>query len=187
MRPATPIPATIAATIAVILAAFLLAGCRAPDPELPDEPPKPQAGTALPAPAGNVSRPPRSPRPVDRTPTTPDLPPLGTDNPVWQEAAGRGIEFRALGQEPGWYVEVGEGNSSKLYAVLDYGERTLDIANAEALPGGTGYRGADTDGTEVVLRIEDRPCQDGMSGHRFPATVQLTVGGETYNGCGARL
>lgn len=65
MRPATPIPAPPAPVLlaAALLAAFLLAGCRAPDPELPDEPPKPQAGSALPAPAGNVSRPPRAAAP----------------------------------------------------------------------------------------------------------------------------
>src|SRR5688572_27332616 len=27
----------------------------------------------------------------------------------WREARGRGIDFRAIGQEPGWYLEIDDG------------------------------------------------------------------------------
>lgn len=178
MRPASLIPTA--------LAAALLAACNAPQPEVPDEPPNPQASATPPAtPAAATPSPPA--RPLDRTPATPDLPPLGTDNPTWKQAAQRGVAFRAVGQEPGWYVEVGGGDAPALHAVLDYGERTLDAAGVEQLDGGQGYRGTTGDGTEVLVRTMDGPCFDGMSGHRFPTTVELTVGETTYNGCGAHL
>lgn len=177
MRPAIPVSA--------LLAAMLPAACNAPQPEVPDEPPTPRA---TPAALPDVSRPARvdrSARPLDRTPA--DLPPPGTDNPTWKEAAARGVAFRAVGQEPGWYVEVGGREAPGLHAVLDYGERTVDVATVEGMDGDQGYRGTTGDGTEVVVRTSAGPCFDGMSGQRFPSMVELTVGDRTYSGCGAYL
>lgn len=171
-------------------AAAMLAGCNAPQPEVPDEPPSPQASAAaVPDPRAAVgdAAQPRPSRPLDRTPATPDLPPLGTDDPVWKQAAERGVAFRGVGQEPGWYVEVDDGDAPKLHAMLDYGERTLDVATTEPMGNDQGYRGAAGDGTEVIVRTLDGPCFDGMSGHRFPVKVELTVGDKTYSGCGAYL
>ena len=177
----------IAFLAAAIPAAALLAACNAPQPEVPDEPPTPQAtAPALP----DVSRPARDnrpARPLDRTPATPDMAPSGTDNPTWKEAAERGVAFRAVGQEPGWYVEVGGNDAPGLHAVLDYGERTVDVAEVEGMDGDQGYRGTAGDGTKVVVRTSAGPCFDGMSGQRFPSKVELTVGDRTYSGCGAYL
>jgi len=185
MRPALP--------ITIALAPLLLTACNAPEPEVPDAPPSPQAA-ATPRPANNVAATgaedgglPRPSRPMDRTPATPDLPPLGTDDPVWKQAAERGVAFRGVGQEPGWYVEVGGGDAPKLHAILDYGDRTLDIAGIEPLAGAQGYRGVDSGGTEAVVRTVEGPCFDAMSGHRFPVKVEFTVGDKTYDGCGAYL
>jgi uncharacterized membrane protein len=182
-----------ASLVTLSFAAALLAACNAPQPEVPDEPPKPHARAAMPdaAPAAaadaDAAARARPSRPLDRTPATPDLPPLGTDDPVWKQAAERGVAFRGIGQEPGWYVEVDAGATPKLHAMLDYGDRTIDLAGTEPMDGNQGYRGALPDGTEVVVRTRDGPCFDGMSGHRFPAKVELTIGDRTYTGCGAYL
>lgn len=37
----------------------------------------------------------------------------------WDAAAARGVAFRAVGNEPGWYVEVGRGATAALHATLD--------------------------------------------------------------------
>lgn len=103
----------------------------------------------------------------------------------WNEAAARGVAFRAVGNEPGWWVEVDRGEAPALRAVLDYGERKLELAHAQ--PAGLGFAGETADGTQITLEIEREPCQDGMSGERFEATAQLTVDGDTYRGCGAFL
>lgn len=103
----------------------------------------------------------------------------------WIEAAARGIAFRAVGSEPGWFVEVGKGDSPSLQATLDYGDREITVANAK--PAGLGFAGATADGTAVTLAIQRVRCQDGMSGEAFEATVQLVVDDKTYRGCGAFL
>lgn len=103
----------------------------------------------------------------------------------WIEAAARGIGFRAVGSEPGWFVEVGRGEAPPMHATLDYGDRRIEVAKTQ--PADLGYTGERANGTHVALKIQRTPCQDGMSGEAFEATVQLIVGDRTYRGCGAFL
>lgn len=103
----------------------------------------------------------------------------------WIEAAARGIAFRAVGNEPGWFVEVGKGDAPPLHATLDYGDRKIDLAHVQ--PDAGGYAGSTADASPVALSIKRDPCHDGMSGEAFEATVQLIVGNRTYRGCGAFL
>lgn len=105
----------------------------------------------------------------------------------WDAARDRGIAFRAVGNEPGWLVEVSQGEAPSLHAELDFGARKLEIARVQPRSNGTGFIGKTDSGTQVELAIERKPCQDDMSGARFEATAQLTAGGKTYRGCGAFL
>lgn len=103
----------------------------------------------------------------------------------WIEAAARGVAFRAVGSEPGWFVGVGKGESPPLHATLDYGDRKIDLSTTQSA--GAGYSGTTVDGVQVALKIQRAPCHDGMSGEAFEATAQLVVGDKTYHGCGAFL
>ena len=103
----------------------------------------------------------------------------------WSEAAARGIAFRAVGNEPGWFLEVGKGDAPPLHATLDYGDRKIDLAHVQ--PDAGGYAGSTADASPVALSIKREACHDGMSGEAFEATVQLMVGSRTYRGCGAFL
>ena len=103
----------------------------------------------------------------------------------WSDAAARGIAFRAVGNEPGWFVEADNGESPSLHATLDYGDREVVVAKAR--PAGLGFSGKTADGTAAVLEIQRTRCLDGMSGEAFEATARLVVGDKTYRGCGAFL
>lgn len=105
----------------------------------------------------------------------------------WDAARARGIAFRAVGNEPGWLVEVGRGEAPSLQAQLDFGSRTLDIARATPREDGLGFSGRTANGTQVDLAIERKRCVDDMSGAVFQASAQLATGGKTYRGCGAFL
>lgn len=103
----------------------------------------------------------------------------------WDSARSRGQAFRAIGNEPGWLVEVGAGATPSLHAELDYGERVVDIAQAN---GGDGqWTGRSSEGVNVTLSVQRKDCQDGMSGEAFPATASLVVDEKTYSGCGRYL
>lgn len=106
----------------------------------------------------------------------------------WDAAAARGVAFRAVGNEPGWYVEVGRGAAAALHATLDYGDRKVEVAQAAPLGGDApGYHGTATDGTSVLLRIRREACSDGMSDRSYDTSVVLDVGDTTYRGCGMFL
>lgn len=102
----------------------------------------------------------------------------------WAEAKARGAEFRAVGQEPGWFVEVVPGG--ELTAVLDYGDTRLALPapRVTSLDGGArGYQ-AEADGVVVQVVIEPLVCFDAMSGQVYPETVTLAHAGRRYDGCG---
>lgn len=106
----------------------------------------------------------------------------------WDAAAARGVVFRAVGNEPGWYAEVDGGPTPALRATLDYGDRTVTVPDAAALDGGaSGYQGTATDGNHVVLRIRSETCSDGMSDRAYDNSVMLEVGDVAYRGCGIFL
>ena len=105
----------------------------------------------------------------------------------WQQARERGVVFKGLGTEPGWSVEVGAGDSPQLRAELDYGERTVLVPRATGISSTPGFGGETADGTDVVLRIRDGDCSDGMSDRTYPAAIELQVGDAGYQGCGAWL
>ena len=105
----------------------------------------------------------------------------------WDDAKARGIGFRAVGNEPGWFAEVGMGEAPSLHAELDYGERMVDVGELQSLSGLLGYAGTAHDGAKVRLVIERKSCSDGMSDATYPASAELTVGDRTYRGCGRFL
>ncbi len=105
----------------------------------------------------------------------------------WAEARARGVGFRGLGTEPFWAVEVDSGDSPAMRLDLEMGGRRLLVAQASPLADGQGYVGRADDASEVVLRIAEGDCSDGMSDQVYPASVALQVGDRMLSGCGAFL
>ena len=101
-----------------------------------------------------------------------------------QDARARGIDFRAIGQEPGWVVELTDGG--QISAVLDYGATTLALPapSAETAEDGTVAYDASTDTDHLILRIKRKVCIDSMSGESHSSTVELLVNDKPYQGCG---
>lgn len=130
---------------------------------------------------------------MDKTPSSEAIPPAEASTPAntqaspWEQARTRGIIFRGIGNEPGWLVEVGAGETPALHAELDYGERRIDIAHVQPLPGGAGYTGTTGDGVAVELQLQRGNCSDGMSDQTYPVSTGLSVGDKTYAGCGRFL
>ncbi len=105
----------------------------------------------------------------------------------WADAAARGVDFRGIGNEPGWTVEIVDGEQVTM--VTDYGANSVVTpapAPATNAAGHTVYR-IDTDAHRLNLLIEARACQDAMSGEEFPAAVTATLDGTRYSGCGRAL
>jgi putative lipoprotein len=105
----------------------------------------------------------------------------------WEAAAMLGIDFRAVGQEPGWILELDEGRWLRF--VGNYGELTMFGESPEAAPapdGGVSYRLRDG-GRELLATIRELPCQDAMSGESFSHTVAIRLDETELRGCGRPL
>ncbi len=101
-----------------------------------------------------------------------------------RDARARDVEFRAVGQEPGWVVELQEGDH--ISAVLDYGATSLVLPTPSAATEADGaiIYDATTDTDHLVLKIRSRACLDSMSGESHASTVELVVNDKIYRGCG---
>lgn len=99
-----------------------------------------------------------------------------------------GVDFHALGQEPGWLLNIRTGE--RMHFVYDYGthEVTLPASQPVEHPqtGRRVYRSR-TGSHELTVIITDDECTDVMSGRRYPATVTVKLDGHAYQGCGRVL
>jgi membrane-bound inhibitor of C-type lysozyme len=100
----------------------------------------------------------------------------------WREAWLRGVDARAVGQEPPWLIEITEGG--ELLLITDYGARQERWPTPPAVPTAQGWR---REAEGLRLDWEDRPCEDLMSGQAHGAQVRVHREGLTLHGCGERL
>ena len=100
----------------------------------------------------------------------------------------RDRDFRAVGQEPGWQLEIRLG--SEMRFTYDYGRGSaVTPATRAALDPRTGTRSFHGRAEANDLRVEIVPvkCEDAMSGKPYPATVTVTLNDRSFRGCGEPL
>jgi heat shock protein HslJ/uncharacterized membrane protein len=100
----------------------------------------------------------------------------------------RDRDFRALGQEPGWQLEIRKG--AEMRFIYDYGQNMAvtpaSRAHVDSSSGTRTYR-AVAEANDLRVVIVPVPCTDVMSGRPFPATVSVTLNGRIFRGCGEEL
>lgn len=104
--------------------------------------------------------------------------------PSWEGARAAGVDFRGVGQEPGWLIDIHQ--QGRIMLLLDYGESLTEFplpAPAYPQEGATRYE-TQANGRALAITIRRFPCQDAMSGEAYPATVEIVIDGRTLNGCG---
>lgn len=104
----------------------------------------------------------------------------------WEDARRRAVDFRAVGNEPGWHLEIQSGR--QLLLVLGYGmQRILVSEPAEIDTGATRFYKGNAGERAVQVEIIDQACMDSMSGEQFPSRVVVTLDNAYYEGCGQNL
>src|SRR5690625_2557807 len=103
----------------------------------------------------------------------------------WQEARARGAEIRAIGQEPGWWLEIRRDGTMMLAS--DYGTRrqVFERPRAQLLEGNVERFHVAEAG--VMVTLTELYCEDVMSGEPMPLTVVVETPDEQLEGCGRRL
>jgi putative lipoprotein len=106
-------------------------------------------------------------------------------NDVWHAAKLRGVAFRAIGQEPGWMLEITIGE--EILVVTNYGEAKESYAYVEPQEDKAASKTVFQLDVDTRILIEGKLCADSMSGESFEVTVTLTIGAKTLKGCGRAL
>lgn len=98
-----------------------------------------------------------------------------------------GYDFWAIGNEPGWVLQVGAG---RLVWVTDYGQTQIIAEPGEPEIDAEARRTvftASADGLDLSVTLIGEPCADDMSGEAFETQVVIVHGERTYRGCGQAL
>ncbi|WP_136066503.1 MliC family protein [Modicisalibacter radicis] len=95
--------------------------------------------------------------------------------------------FHALGNEPGWMLDL-DRDSPRMTLVTDYGDerRTLDYRLVDLENGrqaSVTLRSGDA-AEPVTVHLEARACFDAMSGQPYPVRVRVETPERTLRGCG---
>lgn len=107
---------------------------------------------------------------------------------VWEEAKVMGVDFRALGNEPGWRLDVYSGE--RLVLVTDYGRKRYEfpaVAPEVDRSARTAVYETRNDDHKLSVIIEGTRCVDNMSGDAYPSTVTVMLNGRVLKGCGRRI
>jgi hypothetical protein len=100
----------------------------------------------------------------------------------------RDNDFRAVGQEPGWLLEI--RNAQEIRLITDYGADTaitpVPPAGTDSTTGARTYH-AVTEAHDLQVLIQPTACTDAMSGESYETSVTITLDGRDYHGCGGPL
>ena len=106
----------------------------------------------------------------------------------WEEAREKGVVFRAVGNEPGWLIEVDQKDSIKF--VNYYGAMEIIVPVDDIWLGPDGEDRIYYVENEVIpfqLIITKKHYQDSMSGEVFPYQARVIFPEKSYTGGGKML
>ena len=110
------------------------------------------------------------------------------NNDVWERAKEEGVQFRAVGNEPGWMVEVRD--DKKIEFVNDYGSLEIKAPVDDLWLGPAGEDKIyyiENDVIQFQVIIMKKSYQDTMSGEVFPYQVRVVFPSKSYVGGGRLL
>jgi len=106
-------------------------------------------------------------------------------NNVWHAAKLRGVAFRAIGQEPGWLLEIVNGETILLST--DYGQTKVTYDYVEPVVDNHNRHTEFHVSEDTTIIIDGEACSDIMSGESFEVTVTIQQTSRTLHGCGRAL
>ena len=105
---------------------------------------------------------------------------------IWEEAKLRGVEFRGIGNEPPWQLEIGP-NSIVLKTGYELSAQTYPLVNSTGKSQQSTRYQTHTDNGQLTISIRAEHCADSMSGEEFASTVVISVDKLKLTGCGRPL
>jgi uncharacterized membrane protein len=103
---------------------------------------------------------------------------------VWEHAKLDGVDFRGVGNEPPWVLELRE--MSRIVLITEYGEKRVERPLPEAVTD-QGRKMTRWDAGDLQIEITAEICHDAMSGESFGSRVVIHWQGQVLRGCGRPL
>ncbi len=103
---------------------------------------------------------------------------------IWEKAKLSGADFRAVGNEPPWHLEIYEGRRIVLHTGYENSRHEFSQARLVTDRSARTSRWL-ADG--LVLEIAGKKCHDTMSDDTYETTVTVDWNGKILNGCGRAL
>ena len=107
---------------------------------------------------------------------------------VWEAAKLRGVDYRAIGQEPPWQLEISAEYGFLL--VTGYGADKFRFPYVapvvDPVLESTRYTSS-LQGKPIDITIKNQQCRDTMSGEAFGNRVDVSWQNESLVGCGRAL
>ena len=104
---------------------------------------------------------------------------------VWLTAKLRGVNYRAIGQEPAWLLEVVEGK--QLFLSTNYSQLTKTYAYVEPKIDTSQHSKEYQLANKTLIKLENKHCIDVMSGEKFTSRVTIQLNERVLKGCGRYL
>ncbi|TXL05754.1 hypothetical protein BMR08_15960 [Methylococcaceae bacterium CS2] len=112
-----------------------------------------------------------------------------SDKAIWVRAKLNGVDFRALGNQSSWILEIVQGDNiifaDYLLQIKQFLFSNPDI-NTGVSTGKTIYT-ASNDEHSIVITIIGTPCQNIISDEIFDFSVTVKLDNELFHGCGRSL
>jgi uncharacterized membrane protein len=103
---------------------------------------------------------------------------------VWEHAKFDGVDFRGVGNEPPWVLEIRE--MARIVLITAYGEKRVE----RPLPNPVTDQDRKItrwDAGDLKIEITAAICYDSMSGESFGSRVVIHWQGQVLTGCGRPL
>lgn len=94
--------------------------------------------------------------------------------------------FRAVGNEPGWVLEIYSDNKVHFLTAMGQDITRFKIIEYYSNITSTEYKMTSEHNT-LFVRIEKRKCQDTMVQRSYDSTVYINFDGSELRGCGKAL
>lgn len=107
---------------------------------------------------------------------------------VWEKAKMEGVQFRAVGNEPGWLIEVRDDQMIKF--INDYGNLEIKAPVDDLWLGPAGEDKiyyVENDVIQFQVIIMKKSYEDTMSDQVFPYQVRVVFPNKSYVGGGRLL
>jgi len=107
---------------------------------------------------------------------------------IWEDAKLNGADFRAVGNEPGWHLEI--MHDKELVFTSQYGETTYSFSTSQQKIDQAARKtvySANEKGHKLSVTIHGVSCQDTMSDDTYESTVTVVLDDKLFKGCGKAL